>query len=157
MKFLKKAYDIFFEIVKYLCVIIMSCMVLIVAYTVFMRFVMNNTPSWGDEMAIVCMIWFCLLSASWAFKEGRHIRVSFWEGILPPKVYRALDLFAHVVALAVFIYIIPKSFDMISMAGKLALSGSRMPIKYLYYAEPAMFTCLVIAALGKVAEFFGDK
>lgn len=155
MDIIKKAYDLFFDIVKYVCVAIMLIMVAIIGYCVFMRFVMNDTPRWGDEMAIFSMIWFCLLSASWAFKENRHIRIGFWSGVFPPKVLLVMEIFVHLVALVTFVFVTYYAFEMIEMAGKVKLSGSGIPIKYLYYAEPAAFVCLTIAGIGRLVEIIG--
>ena len=157
MKTIKKLYDLFFEIVKYVCVAIMVAMVCIVAYCVFMRYVMNSTPRWGDEMAIFCMIWFCLLSASWAFKENRHIRIGFWETILSHKAYVVLEIIVHVLAVIIFAVLLHYAMQMITLVGKTKLSGSGLPIKYLYLSEPVAAFCMLVAGIGRVVEIIGRK
>ena len=157
MHTIRKIYDLFFDIIKYLCVAIMLIMTLIVGYNVFMRYVMHNTPRWGDEMAIFCMIWFSLLSASWAFKENRHIRIEFWGSVLPPKVYKAMELLITVIALGAFIVMLKFSTDMLSLVQKTKLSGSGLPMITLYIAEPISAFCMAIAAIGRIGEIIGRK
>ena len=146
MQTLRKLYDGFFNVVKYLCAAIMLVMVGIVIYSVFMRYVMNDTPRWGDEMALFCMIWFCLLSASWAFKENRHIRIEFWASILPPRIYWVMELIVHLLALAV-----------LTVIGNSKMTGSGLPMAALYAAEPVSIFCMAVAAVGRIGEILGRK
>ena len=157
MHTIRKFYDLFFDIIKYLCAAIMLIMVGIVGYNVFMRYVLHDAPQWGDEMAIFCMIWFCLLSASWAFKEGRHIRIEFWQSILPPRVYWVMELVGHILAALIFIVLTYYSVEMLGMVGKTKMTGSGLPMVTLYAAEPAAMFCMAIAAVGRIGEILGRK
>lgn len=157
MHIIRRLYDWFFDIIKYVCAGIMLIMVAIVGYNVFMRYVMHDTPRWGDEMAIFCMIWFCLLSASWAFKENRHIRIEFWESVLPPRAYRVMELLGHILALAVFVVLCHYSVQMLKMVGRAKMTGSGLPMVALYAAEPVSVFCMAIAAAGRIGEIIGRK
>ena len=157
MQTLRKLYDGFFNVVKYLCAAIMLVMVGIVIYSVFMRYVMNDTPRWGDEMALFCMIWFCLLSASWAFKENRHIRIEFWASILPPRIYWVMELIVHLLALAVFVVLTHYSLKMLTVIGNSKMTGSGLPMAALYAAEPVSIFCMAVAAVGRIGEILGRK
>lgn len=106
-------------------------------------------------MAIFCMIWFCLLSASWAFKENRHIRIEFWEKILPPKVHKILEICIHVLALVMFVLLTHYAIQMLTLVGKARMTGSDLPMVTLYIAEPISAFCMAIAALGRIGEIIG--
>lgn len=155
MKVVKKAYDLFFDIIKYLCVVLMIIMVLIVAYCVFMRYVMNSTPRWGDEMALFCMIWFCLLSASWAYKENRHIRIDLWQNVLPANAYKALQIILQILTLAMFCILAHYAMNMFVLVGKTKLSGSGLPMQIIYFSEPVTIYSMIVAVIGRLVEIIG--
>ncbi|MEZ2128012.1 MULTISPECIES: TRAP transporter small permease [unclassified Sinorhizobium] len=44
-----------------------------IAYQVFMRYVMNNSPSWTDAAATMLMTWFIFLGAAVGVRERYHL------------------------------------------------------------------------------------
>jgi TRAP-type C4-dicarboxylate transport system permease small subunit len=48
-------------------------MTLIVAWTVFGRYVLNSTPTWGEPVSLFLMLWFILLGGSVGVREMDHM------------------------------------------------------------------------------------
>jgi TRAP-type C4-dicarboxylate transport system permease small subunit len=48
-------------------------MTLIVAWTVFGRYVLNATPTWGEPVSLFLMLWFILLGGSVGVRELDHM------------------------------------------------------------------------------------
>ena len=48
-------------------------MTLIVAWTVFGRYVLNATPTWGEPTSLFLMLWFILLGGSVGVRELDHM------------------------------------------------------------------------------------
>lgn len=48
-------------------------MTLIVAWTVFGRYVLNDTPAWGEPISLFLMLWFILLGGSVGVRELDHM------------------------------------------------------------------------------------
>lgn len=138
MKIIAKIYDIIFKIVEAVAVIFMAGMVIVAVYSVAMRYVFHNAPRWGDEIALLCMVWFGFLSAAIALKEDRHIRINFWNMFLPPKAFKVLEIIVHVVGLIALCVFLKYSLQLVSLAGMTKMTGSRLPLSYLYAAEPGV-------------------
>lgn len=134
-----------------------GAMVLILAYGVFMRHVINNSPRWTDEISLFCMIWFSLLGAAVALKENRHIRIQFWDSFLPPKVMKILELFVHIIVFLFLIWFLTQAIALTRLTGNTKLTGSGIPMKFLYMSEPLAVVCMIIAAAGRVGEIIGSK
>ncbi len=65
-----------YRFVQALSALFLTGMVAVVCLVVFSRYVLNDTPRWGEEVALLAMVWFSLLSAVPAIWDNRHIRVT---------------------------------------------------------------------------------
>lgn len=157
MKTIRKYYDMFFQGIEVICVLFQGAMVLFLAYGVFMRHVINSSPSWTDQLSQFCMIWFSLLGAAVALKENRHIRIQFWNAFLPPKVMKVLELIIHVIVFVFLLWFLNYAIALTNLTGHTKLTGSGIPIRYLYISEPIAVGGMIIAAVGRVGEIIGSK
>lgn len=48
-------------------------MTLIVAWTVFGRYILNDTPAWGEPVSLFLMLWFILLGGAVGVRELDHM------------------------------------------------------------------------------------
>lgn len=71
-------------------------MVIIIGYQVFARYVLNASPSWSEQAALLLMIYFVLFAAAVGIREGFHIRITFAEDRLAGAGQRLLRLSNHV-------------------------------------------------------------
>ena len=76
----------------------------IIAYGVFMRYVLNNSPSWAEEITRYCFIWSAFLSISFCIRKGSSIRIDLLLESLPPKWKIANMAFVDIALIAVMIY-----------------------------------------------------
>lgn len=72
-------------------------MTAVIGWQVFGRFVLNDSPSWAEQAALVLMIWYVFFAAAAGVREGFHIRILAVQSALPPAGRRALRLVSHVV------------------------------------------------------------
>ncbi len=72
-------------------------MTAVIGWQVFGRFVLNDSPSWAEQAALVLMIWYVFFAAAAGVREGFHIRILAVQSALPPAGRRVLRLVSHVV------------------------------------------------------------
>jgi TRAP-type C4-dicarboxylate transport system permease small subunit len=70
-------------------------MTLIIAWQVFARYVLNASPSWAEQAALLLMIWYVMFAAAAGVREGFHIRIAVVEDALSGKAQRFVRLLAH--------------------------------------------------------------
>jgi TRAP-type C4-dicarboxylate transport system permease small subunit len=75
-------------------------MTAIIAAQVFARYVLNDSPAWAEQMALLLMIWYVFIAAAAGVREGFHIRIAVFADSLPPKVRHPVLLLAHLVVVA---------------------------------------------------------
>ncbi|WP_244465684.1 TRAP transporter small permease [Devosia chinhatensis] len=123
-------------------------MTIIVAYQVFMRFVMNNSPSWTEGAAIMLMSWFIFLGAAVGVREKFHMGFDVLLYALPPSAKPWLRGFSD---MAIFAF----AFGMVWYGGELALRGWSVRIPVL--GLPQTFTYLPIVVSGALMCLFATE
>lgn len=120
-------------------------MTAIVAYQVFMRFVLNSSPPWTEASAIMIMSWFIFLGAAVGVREKFHMGFDVLLYALPqgakPWLRSISDLAVLVFALGMIVY-----------GGELALRGWTVRIPVL--GLPQTFTYLPIVVSGVLMTLF---
>jgi TRAP-type C4-dicarboxylate transport system permease small subunit len=66
-------------------------MTVFIGWQVFGRFVLNDSPSWTEPLAILLMGWFIFLGAAIGVREGYHLSFEVLLYVLPPGGRRILD------------------------------------------------------------------
>ena len=74
-------------------------MAAIVIWQVFGRFVLDSSPSWTEQAALVLMIWYVMFASAAGVHEGFHIRIALLEERLGPRA-ATLRRFTALIVLA---------------------------------------------------------
>ena len=61
-------------------------MTAMIAWQVWGRYVMNDTPTWTEVSSVLVMSWFILLGASIGLRDGNHLSFDVLLYVLPQKV-----------------------------------------------------------------------
>lgn len=72
-------------------------LVAVITWQVFGRFVLDASPSWTEQAALVMMLWLVMLGAAAGVEEGFHIRIALAESLLGPKAAAWLRRFSAAV------------------------------------------------------------
>jgi TRAP-type C4-dicarboxylate transport system permease small subunit len=82
------------DVVRRLCILVASCalVVLIVSFgwLVFGRYVLNATPTWVEQLALLLICYIAFLGAAAGVKENTHLGVTLFRGMLPAVVQKML-------------------------------------------------------------------
>ena len=70
-------------------------MTVVIGWQVFGRFVLNSSPSWTEQTALVLMIWYVFFAAAAGVWERFHIRIEILEHRLKPARVRRLRIAIH--------------------------------------------------------------
>lgn len=75
-------------------------MTAVVAWQVFCRYVLNDSPSWTEPGAVMLMSWFIFLGAAVGVRENYHMGFDVLLYVLPKGGKKWLRMISDVVALA---------------------------------------------------------
>lgn len=68
-----------------------------IAWQVWGRFVLNDTPSWTEPLAQFLMLWSILLVAAVGVRERFHLGLDLIRDVVPEPVRVVMDLLSYVV------------------------------------------------------------
>lgn len=71
-----------------------------VAWQVFCRYVLNDSPSWTEPGAVLLMSWFIFLGAAVGVRENYHLGFDVLLYVLPSAGKRVLRMISDIVILA---------------------------------------------------------
>ncbi|MEO9599383.1 TRAP transporter small permease [Parasphingorhabdus sp.] len=74
-------------------------MTLIIGWQVYARYILNASPSWSEQTALLLMIWYVVLASAAGFNQGFHIRIMALQNALPENVARIMRLIAELVVI----------------------------------------------------------
>ena len=149
---LDKIFHGFYTLVMTLCKVLLIAQVLIVSVVVFGRFVLNKTPSWGEEGALLCMVWFCLLSATLSIKDDSHLKITVIDMILPEKAVRVLARINNLLVFAFAIFMIDAGIQLTKLTMLNVMPGLGIQSSWLFVSIPVTGAALIVALFDKARE-----
>lgn len=144
-----KVTDRLYQITDWICRFFMLGMVLIVTIVVVGRFIFNNTPGWGEELAITCMIWFGLLSSAMAEKRNDHIRIKILDTVYPKglvRVFRIIHYFAKI-AFSIVLIVVGAQLTIFNIP--VVMSGLPLSESVIYASGPITGVLMLIFLLAR--------
>lgn len=87
-------------LVLYIAGIGLVCMTAIVAWQVFCRYILNDSPSWSEPGAVILMSWFIFLGAAVGVRENNHMGFDVLLYVLPKAGKKWLRMISDIVIFA---------------------------------------------------------
>lgn len=86
-------------LIRSCCVLLSSfamvVLIAIFAWLVFGRYVLNETPTWVEQLALVLVCYIAFLGAAAGVKDNTHLGVSFIREAMPAPLRRSLRILAE--------------------------------------------------------------
>ena len=137
--------------------ILLAAIVALISVNVFMRYVMDASLSWGEELTLWTFVWFVWLSASYAFRHRRHVRITFFRDMLGERAQIRLDMFADILILIFLGVLVFECLKLINLpfvaSQKSVVLG--LPIPILYASAPVGASLSFIRVLQHLYTNFG--
>ena len=97
--------DVFFDLLSRICLIVagtaLVAMTLMFAWLVFGRYVMNDTPTWVEQVSHLLLMVIAFLGAAVGVRQHTHLAVVLFRSAVPAKI-RTVFVFVTDVLMAGF-------------------------------------------------------
>lgn len=104
---IKPVFDVVYQIVLFICKILLVADILITSMAVLGRYVsFVPDPAWSEEVVLTLMAYMAVLSASLAIRRGAHIRMTAFDQYLHENVKLVLDILADIMVLVLAVIMI---------------------------------------------------
>ena len=117
---------------------LLGAIVLLIFGNVFMRYIMNASLSWGEELTLWLFVWFVWLGVSYAFHTGDHVRITVLRDVLSERARLFADVIIALLVLGFLVVLTIECVKLIRMpfvaSQKSVVLG--LPIPILYASAP---------------------
>ena len=142
------------KIVGVILIALSAPLVGVVLYAVFMRYVLNNAPTWSEEVARYLMVWMGLLASSIALKKGQHIGLT----AIVDKIFSSYKKYAHIAAdlfmLFFFAVVFTQGVSMTKFVSIQRSPSANIPMWIPYMSVPAGSLLMLIQTICLLLEKF---
>ncbi|MGD9808763.1 MAG: TRAP transporter small permease [Deferribacterales bacterium] len=127
-------------------VVLLSAMSIIIGVQIFMRYVVQESLTWSEELARYLFIWVSYIGVSYAVKRHAHIRVEAAVMFMPPKVKKYVYIFSNVIFLVFALMVVKEGFILSMKIFNFGQSSPAMgiPMGYVYLAPAVGFLLVFI-------------
>lgn len=161
---IKPAYDYTYQVVMFICKILLIIDILITTMAVAGRYIpFIPDPAWSEEVVLTCMSYMAVLSAALAIRRGAHIRMTALDRYLPKNLVKSLDIVADLAVLILSVIMIVVGWKYASGIGSKGSYVSMPNVSrfWMYFPVPLAGVAMLIfeleALYNHIKAFFVEE
>ncbi|MCF6233886.1 MAG: TRAP transporter small permease [Rhodobacteraceae bacterium] len=127
-------------------------MTVLIAWQVFGRFVLNDSPSWTEPMAVILMGWFIMLGAAVGIRQGYHLSFDVLLMVLPQKAKLVLYSLSDIAIIAFSVGMVYFGYSLAVLAWEATLPSLGFPGGVAYLPILTGGILMIIFSLERLAR-----
>ncbi len=140
MEKLKDVLDGIFKLVLRVAMVSLLVMVIVVFLNVVLRYGFKSGIRWAEEISLVIVIWFTLISMALGVRENLHINISILPRVLGQKFFLVLDTIKNLLIVVIGAVLVTNGW-------KLAIHGMRSRLPATHLPNMVNYVMLPIAGI----------
>ena len=143
---------------EYILILMLGISTTVIFLQVIMRYVFQNSLSWSEEFARYLFVWQTWLSAGYAVKKGRHLRITSVIDMTSGKKRVLMELFVLVLWFAFTAFLCANSAMlcvMIYNQGQIS-TALRIPMWIGYLAIPVGAAYMALQLICEFIRFYRE-
>ena len=137
-----------FQILRHICAAILGALVAVVFYIFFGRYVMHNSPMWGEPFSLLCLVWLSLLGSVLVVRKNEHLAVTMFDENLGKTGVFVTDSLSAVCVVCFSIFLIVYGIKLAQSGASNNMAGINVPYAFMYSALPVTGVLNIFAVLG---------
>jgi TRAP-type C4-dicarboxylate transport system permease small subunit len=134
-------------VIDWICLGLMTALVVDVFLGVFSRYVLHATFQWYDEVARLCFVWMVFLGAAVAVRRGAHFRLHLLIDRFGPRLRRATDLVVALVVLLFGVVLVAGGVAMYPVARRQVSDSLELSMLWFHGALPVGGALMILFSL----------
>ena len=127
---------VLFQLLRHVCAVILGALVAVVFYIFFGRYVMHNSPMWGEPFSLLCLVWLSLLGSVLVVRKNEHLAVTMFDEKLGKTGVFVTDI------------LIVYGIKLAQSGASNNMAGINVPYAFMYSALPVTGVLNIFAVLG---------
>ena len=145
-----------FGLIRYVCVALLAALVVIVFYIFFGRYVLNDSPMWGEPLSLLLLTWMSILGSSMVVRTDEHLRVTIFDEKLGKTGVLITDILSTVLVFAFAIFLIKYGVQLMTQARNNMMGGIKIPYRYMYLSLPVTGVAYLFALVSQWVRRVGQ-
>ena len=137
------------EYISKLCIFIASVALVVLVATfgwlVFGRYVLNVTPTWVEQLALLLICYIAFLGAASGVRDNTHLGVTLFRDMLPETPQKIIIIIIDIILAAFGVVMLIAGVELVQFGW-----GSRLPMLNI----PESFRTLAITSCGGLVFLF---
>lgn len=136
-----------------LMVFLLSLMSILIGAQVFMRYVLNDSLAWSEELARYAFIWATYIGVACAVKRNAHICVEAAVTRLPALYQRYAAILSHLLFIVFAVMVMKEGYALTLKIFSFGQKSSAMglPMGWIYLAPTVGFGLVILRLLQRIA------
>lgn len=131
-------------------------MTAVIGWQVFGRFVLNSSPSWTEQAALMLMIWYVFFAAAAGVWERFHIRIELLEDRLPDAFKKPLRIAIHLVVAGFGLILLVYGAQLAWLVRDFVIPSLGISRGVAYLPIPFAGLLMVIFSIGRIRARLGE-
>ena len=141
-----------FGLIKYICVALLAALVAIVFYIFFGRYIMHDSPMWGEQLSLFLLTWMSILGSSICVRSDEHLKVTMFDDKLGKKGVLLTDILATILIVVFSVFLIVYGVQLMAHARNNVMGGIKIPYRYMYLSMPVTGVAYIF---GLISQWVG--
>ena len=135
-----------------LMVFLLSLMSVLIGAQVFMRYVLNDSLTWSEELARYAFIWCTYIGVACAVKRNAHICVEAVVIKLPALYQRYAAIFSHLLFIVFAVMVMKEGYGLTMKILSFGQKSSAMgiPMAWIYMAPTVGFGLVILRLIQRI-------
>jgi TRAP-type C4-dicarboxylate transport system permease small subunit len=129
------------------CIVLMAAFVVIVLTAVFFRYVLNDSLTWGEQVARYLFIWMIMLGMPILYHEKANVSFDMLLTKLSVRNQKVVGVVLDLLVIAFGVFMSVQAFSYIERVGSNVLEGLGIPQWMVIVAQPIGGLLLALVAL----------
>ncbi|MBI3964735.1 MAG: TRAP transporter large permease subunit [Chloroflexi bacterium] len=111
---------------------------------VFFRYVLNDSLSWSDELALIVFAWATFLSIATAYRHDKHVNVGMLVERFPPDWQARLGVVAEGLAGGYLVSLLASGIQALEIASRAHTDALQWPLTVPYLSIPVASALMLV-------------
>lgn len=125
-----------FGITKHVCVLMLAALVAVVFYIFIGRYILHNSPQWGEPLSLLLLTWMSLLGSALVLRTDEHLKVTMFDHRMSKRGILSTDILATVCVFCFAIFLVVYGIQLMQQARNNSMAGINIPYAYMYLSLP---------------------
>lgn len=138
----------------FFCTVPLALMTILICIHVIFRYVLLSPLGWSEEVTLICMIWCAFGAASYAFRKGINVGVTFLVDKIEGKSRGVIEVIIDLIVITFFAILLVASWETaMNVLGKYS-NASHIPLIIPYAAIPTGCVMVILRVFQMMLEKF---